>query len=176
MRQEGKYSNDPDDSGGETWEGISRKNYPALQIWKIVDSYKTNGKFLSNKDANAKLSGDSNLQSLVDNFYYCNEWVAMRADSIPNQSIANFLVDWEVNGGIGAPVRHLQEILGVTVDGKIGSATIIALDDADAETVFYKLQAARKQFYIDVVAKHSEDKKFLSNWLDRNSSFKFSSD
>lgn len=34
---EGGYVNDPDDSGGETIFGITRKNFPSLKLWNIVD-------------------------------------------------------------------------------------------------------------------------------------------
>jgi lysozyme family protein len=169
LQQEGFYSNKAKDSGGETWEGISRNNYPKWAGWAIVDSYKTNAAFPH------ILRTDPQLQNLVDAFYKCDEWDTMLGDQIANQSIANFLVDWEVNAGEGAPVRHAQEILGITADGQMGPHTLAAINGADGESLFYKLQGARKQFYLDVVAKNPQDKVFLDDWLQRNASFKFTS-
>lgn len=40
---EGGYVNDPDDLGGETIFGITRKNYPNMSMWKDVDRAKKIG-------------------------------------------------------------------------------------------------------------------------------------
>ena len=40
MGIEGGYVDDPDDRGGETYKGISRKNHPAWEGWEIIDSMK----------------------------------------------------------------------------------------------------------------------------------------
>ena len=37
---EGGYVNDPDDAGGETYLGISRKHNPKWDGWKKIDSFK----------------------------------------------------------------------------------------------------------------------------------------
>lgn len=37
---EGGYANDKNDSGGETYKGISRVHNPKWGGWKIIDSYK----------------------------------------------------------------------------------------------------------------------------------------
>ena len=34
---EGGYVNDPDDAGGETYLGISRRYNPNSKIWNIID-------------------------------------------------------------------------------------------------------------------------------------------
>lgn len=167
LKQEGGYSNKPNDSGGETWEGISRNNYPKCKIWPIVDSYKNQATFPG------CLRKDAALQALVDAFYKFSEWDTLMGDQINNQSIANFMVDWEVNAGAGAPVKHAQEILGVTVDGGMGPHTLAAINAADGPGFFAKMQAARFQFYHDVVAAHPEDREFLENWLSRNASFHY---
>ena len=40
LRNEGGYSNDPDDPGGETYAGISRRHHPKSWIWVAVDKAK----------------------------------------------------------------------------------------------------------------------------------------
>lgn len=37
---EGGYVNDPDDAGGETYLGISRRYNPNSKIWNIIDNVK----------------------------------------------------------------------------------------------------------------------------------------
>ena len=173
FENEGYYANDPEDSGGETWRGISRNNFPAWNGWPIVDSYKTNGKFPSIKAANALLKQNKALEEKVISFYKSSQWDVIHGDSIKNQSIANFLADWGVNAGMSVPVKHAQQILDLVVDGKVGSRTLAAINGANGDDLFNKLQADRKQFYLDVVKAHPENKKFLSNWLSRNASFAY---
>lgn len=153
------------DNGGETWEGISRNSYPKWPGWAIVDSYKGQSTFPHD------LKYDADLQRLVDTFYKCEEWDRLLADKINNQSIANFLVDWEVNGG--PVVKHVQEIVGLPVDSIMGPKTIAGINLSDGPTLFNALKEARKQYYLAVVAHTPEDKQYLSNWLSRNESFKY---
>jgi len=166
LQNEGYYSNNKNDSGGETWRGISRNNYPNWSGWPMVDSYK--GK----PDFPHSLRADGELEKKVGAFYKASQWDKLYGDLIENQSQANQLIDWWVNAGQPA-VKHLQSILGVTQDGKMGPDTLSTLNKADQETVFYKLQAARKQFYLDVISAHPEDIEFKSNWLERTASFKY---
>jgi len=168
LRQEGYYANQAHDSGGETWEGIARNKYPAWSGWAIVDSYRQDPHFPS------VLKLDLPLQAKVLSFYKLSQWDAIGADQIQNQSIANFLADWGVNAGLSVPIKHVQKILALDVDGKVGPQTLAAINFTSGPDLFKKLQGEREQFYIDVVTAHPEDKEFLSDWLSRNTSFKFS--
>lgn len=167
LQNEGYYSKDPDDTGGETWEGISRNNYPNWSGWVIVDSYK------GHSDFPHVLRADENLANLVKAFYKPNFWDSIQGDNIVNQSIANFIADWGVNAGDSVPIRHTQELLEISVDGKVGPNTIEAINSATGPVFFTALQVARKQFYLELVAVKPTNKKFLSNWLERNASFSY---
>jgi len=179
LRNEGGWCNKAKDSGGETWEGISRKNYPKWSGWQIVDRIKAEQNFPDHwsrqqvRDLDLALHGDAQLSALVDAFYKCEVWDIYQADNIQNQSIANFLVDWGVNAGASVPIKHAQLILGVAVDGKCGPNTIAAINEAPGNALFLRLQEARRQFYQEVVNAHPEDREFLSDWLERNASFKY---
>lgn len=181
LGEEGGWCKKIGDSGGETWEGVAYNYCPKWSGWPIVFRIKGQIDFPESDwttdqvhALNAALRADAPLQALVDKFYECSEWDTMLADEIQNQSIANFLVDWEVNAGEGAPVKHAQIILGVTADGGMGPHTLAAINGTDGQNLFIKLQAARKQFYMDVAAAHPQDRQFLEDWLRRNASFKYS--
>jgi lysozyme family protein len=167
LKQEGYYANKPGDSGGETWEGIARNYYPAWSGWAIVDSYKSQPNFPTS------LRADQNLANSVYAFYKSSQWDPLKGDSITNQSIANYIADWGVNAGLSTPVKHAQQIVGTTVDGKMGPATLAAINSADGATFFAALKAARIQFYHDVVTAHPEDRQFLSDWLARANYFTY---
>lgn len=155
------------DSGGETYEGISRNNFPAWSGWALIDSYKPQATFPG------ILRRDHTLQDLVLKFFKTSFWDVLKADQVKNQSIANFLADWGVNAGSSVPVKHAQDVLGVNVDGKVGAATLAAINGADGPDFFTKMQGERKQFYLDVVENHPDDKGELDGWLKRNDSFSY---
>lgn len=167
LKQEGYYANNPNDKGGETWEGIARNFYPSWSGWSIVDSYKGKPNFIAN------LKIDIILQSKVVQFYKSSQWDTLRADDIHNQSIANFLVDWGVNGGLTTPVKHAQKILNIVVDGKMGPQTIVAINVADGAQFFASLHQDRIDFYHAVVEAKPKNAEFLSGWLQRTNSFTY---
>jgi lysozyme family protein len=120
LRQEGGYSLDPRDPGGETNFGISKRQYPQLDI-----------KHLTRDDAIA--------------IYYRDYWAAVRADELP-WALALVLFDIEVNGG--HPVLWLQQALGQKADGIFGPATLAAVRAAtDPIAVASRVLRRRVQYY-----------------------------
>ena len=181
LQQEGGWCNKAADSGGETWEGISRKNYPKWPGWPLVDHIKASMAFPASgwtrdqvKALDHALRQSDPLDALVDQFYKCSEWDLLRGDDIHNQSIANFLVDWEVNCGEGSPLFAVQDLAGISPHVlNMGPLTLGWLNGNCTADTFAKLQAARAQHYHNIVAARPEDKEFLDGWLERNASFKY---
>lgn len=171
-RNEGGYVSEEEaakkhDSGGETYEGISRNNYPAWPGWALLDSYKPQATFP------AILTRDHTLQDMVLSFYKKTQWDVMDGDLINNQSIANLLADWGVNGGMTVPIKHAEGDVHVTVDGKMGPITVGSINATDQEALFNELKSERIQFYHDVVKAHPEDEGLLEGWLARTNRFTF---
>lgn len=110
---EGGYVNDPDDNGGETYLGISRKNNSNWDGWKIIDEIKKNG----TKNITSKLKQNEALTESAKNLYKEKYWDVMELDDIPSQNIAHELFDTCVNCGKTAAIRIAQTVLGVDVDG-----------------------------------------------------------
>lgn len=175
LRNEGGYESAKEaeadhDSGGETWEGISRNNYPGWSGWELIDSHK------SDPDFPSVLKLDAGLADKVLTFYKGSQWDPIRGDDIRNQSIMNYIADWGVNGGLTTPIKHAQKILGFDKfgqDGKVGPATIAAINGADGQDLFNKLVQERIQFYNDIVTHTPSKKVWLKGWLIRANSFKF---
>lgn len=111
LKSEGGYSYDPDDSGGETYKGISRKFWPQWSGWKVIDSTK------NQSDWKNKLNSISGLNDAVLLFYKINFWDKIGGDSIKNQDVANLLVDSAVNEGIKSAVKRAEEIVGLPQTG-----------------------------------------------------------
>ncbi len=161
-KNEGGYANVAGDTGGETYAGITRKNFPKWGGWSIVDANKP----LKNNQTIA----DPNMQNLVESFYKANFWDTVKLDHVNSQRVANFTFDWNVNSGAWA-VKALQTAVGVTADGAVGPMTLNAVNAADEDTLMPKLIAARIQFYENIVARNPSQQKFLKGWTNRANSF-----
>ncbi len=121
LRHEGGYVDDPQDPGGETNMGISRRSYPDLSI--------------------ALLSRDDVIQ-----IYHRDYWQAARCDELPGP-VALLVFDGAVNQGLGAAVRMLQEELGVPVDGMMGPVTVGAACAARPDDLALRYAARRAWRY-----------------------------
>ena len=111
---EGGYVNDPDDAGGETYLGISRKNNPKWVGWEVIDAEKKKGL----KNITARLKKNTALTNSTKLLYKQNYWDVLELDDIPSQSIAHELFDTCVNCGKATAIRIAQQILMMTVTGK----------------------------------------------------------
>src|SRR5579872_5238571 len=125
------YANDPADTGGETYAGISRKNNPNWIGWKTIDQYKA----AHSGDLDAALKANSYLQQSIKQFYLTNYWNVNRLSEVADQRIANELYDIGVNMGTGIAAEFLQRALNIanlnqkawldiTVDRVIGGTTL----------------------------------------------------
>lgn len=177
LKNEGGYANKAGDAGGETWMGVAKNYFPKWAGWAIIDANKAH---LPSNDRNGwkvfsiYLRTLSDLQALVDTFYYTTFWKQMQGDSITNQSIANFIGDWGVNAGLSVPIKHAQKVLGLHDDGIMGPNTLNAINSANGLSFFSSMKQERLAFYNAVIVAHPEDEQFRSDWIERTNSFKYS--
>lgn len=115
--KEGGYVNDPNDKGGETYKGISRRFNPTWPGWVMIDSYKKHYD-VNSAEFKSKLNNDIQLHKLVYTKYKQGYWDALDLDDIPNQQIAYQLFDTNVNCGFTTAVKLAQRILGLKETGK----------------------------------------------------------
>lgn len=134
---EGGYVNDPNDLGGETKYGISKRSYPGLDI-----------KNLTIQDVRA--------------IYKKDYWEPVRADELP-RGINYMVFDMAVNHGHSNAIKMLQRVAGVEDDGKIGPATIAA--SKNVSTVDLALE--RAMFFASICAKNPTQLKFFKGWIKR---------
>lgn len=98
---EGGYANDPDDAGGETYAGITCKNWPSWPGWPTIDFSKPlrRGQIVPAADTHVK------------SFYRPHYWDKICGDAIQDQRSATSLLDFYVNSGYHA-IRIVQTIVG----------------------------------------------------------------
>jgi len=143
--EEGGYANHPKDKGGETKWGISKNQYPNLDIPS-----------LTKEDART--------------IYLRDYWEPSGANLLPDKlSLVHF--DSAINHGVPRAVKFLQSIVGVFPDGIIGPKTIFAVQHdikhrGEKPLVMTYLQK-RYEFYKAIVKTNPSQKVFLQGWLNR---------
>lgn len=177
MGNEGGYANNPSDAGGETYKGIARKSWPQWGGWKYVDGVKANtvpqppygtAAYRNHVNyLNGCLAQLTSLQQMVLDFYKVNFWDRYRLSEVNDQTVATWLYDHVVNGGARG-AQWMQEAVGVTADGKIGPATIAAINAADPVTLLQEAEDVAAFYRLDRAAADPSQIQFLPSWLRRD--------
>lgn len=183
MKIEGGYAHDKDDYGGETWKGISRKNWPLWDGWAIVDSFKNLYKpeaSQHNFDGfESALYQSIPLQQKVLEFYKKNFWDILHLDEVANQAIAEEMFDTGVNMSTDRAAEFLQRALNATnrnqkdysnisVDAKIGKATMTVLNQHPRpKQILILLNCQQGCRYMDITERNETQEKFMTSWLSR---------
>lgn len=161
---EGAYSNNPNDNGGETFCGISRRWFPRWAGWPMVDSV----------EDKTSLMGIPGLQDAVGGFYYSYFWHKIKCDGVNDSLIAEMLFITSVNVGKKVAIKKMQRILKVKADGLVGNITLGALNSMDVDKFVYQFTLEMVDFYMQVSAK-GNNHLFLKGWLNRAMSFYYAS-
>ena len=99
--------------------------------------------------------------------YRAHWWLPMHLYGLGDQAVATKLLDMGVNMGIPQAIKLLQEALNtlhltVTVDGRMGPNTLVALVNADAPMLLIELRANATAFYHSLVNENPE--KYAKYW------------
>jgi lysozyme family protein len=137
LGHEGGYVNDPEDPGGETKWGISKRSYPHLDIRALT-------------------------REQAKELYRTGFWNPVLA-FISDNALKFQMLDAAVNHGMGNAVRILQRALDVADDGHFGPisrAVLAALPIADVHLRFIS-------FRIRFFTKLSTFPRFGRGWMER---------
>jgi len=156
LANEGGYCDTTGDTGGETYMGISRNNWPNWGGWSLVDAHQP----LHYNE----IIADDNLNSLVNQFYKRNFWDTMLGDGIDSQAVATYLYDFHVNAG-GNAVKCVQRVVGSNPDGMFGNGTLNALNNYSGD-LLSDLNNSRIAYYTEI-SQNGANAKFLNGWLKR---------
>lgn len=182
VQLEGVYSNDSNDTGGETVYGISRNNFPNWKGWKVVDSYKEAGAF--GKELIEVLKQDTDLHKEVKSWYKENFWDKFNLDDIQDYSLSYEIFDQAVNLGVSRTTKHIQQAINalnyqyifgsdLVVDGLIGPNTRMKLKDAGKNAKYIDplrkaLDGLQTYHYISLgnsTSGKSNYRKYTRGWL-----------
>lgn len=155
---EGGYVKDPNDNGGATKYGVT------INTWKAHGYDKNGDGRIDEKDV--KMISEQDAVNILKKHF----WDKWKADFIHSQSIANLVVDWVYNSG-NAGITKVQELLGVKVDGVVGSNTLSVLNSKDPKILFQQIHQAREHFFRTRPKFHIYGK----GWLNRLNAIQFGS-
>jgi len=138
IQEEGGYSNDPKDPGGETNWGISKRAFPDEDI-----------------------KGMTRAEAV--RIYYNYYWQAPGIAALPIE-LAFQVFDAGINLGTTTAIRMLQSVVGVPADGQVGPQTRAAVSALPLAVVLLGLLAARERFYVNA---HNWDL-YGKGWISRH--------
>ncbi|WP_457745851.1 glycoside hydrolase family 108 protein [Sulfurimonas sp.] len=139
---EGGYVNDPNDAGGETKYGISKRAYPSVDIKNLT-------------------------QDGAKEIYKRDYWDRLRADEIKSQKVAFELFDTAVNMGVRTASKLIQGCVGAHPDGVIGEKTLQLINSVDEELLLLRFKLAKIARYAYITRRRPANKKYLLGWINR---------
>ena len=142
LHHEGGYVNHPDDPGGETNLGVTKKVY-------VASGGKKSMKKLTVKD--------------VAPIYKKSYWSRLKCDDLPS-GLDFCAFDWGVNSGTGRVAKALQKICGASVDGAIGPKTLALINRQNPKYMIEEFGKIRQEFYESL----GTFKTFGKGWTRRN--------
>lgn len=141
LKSEGGYVNDPDDMGGETNYGITKRV-------AIAHGY----------DGDMK----SIPMSLVNDIYKKSYWDKSHCNELPAK-VRLIHFDTAVNMGVGRANQFLQKSIGVTVDGVVGKITLSKAHKCDLKTY----SRVRLVYYVKIIINKPVQIKYINGWFNR---------
>jgi lysozyme family protein len=165
LKDEGKFSDIPEDKGGPTNQGVTLKT--------LIDFHKNFDYGDMDNDGDI----DINDIKLLDEpeeaapIYKKWFWDVIKGDELPDK-VDYVVFDSAVNHGPKVACIFLQKAsnrLGskLTVDGRVGPYTIKKILAQDPMNLVVEILRERDIFYRKIVANDSSQEKFLKGWLNR---------
>lgn len=158
LKWEGGFVNDKDDLGGATNMGVTLATYRSV---------------FGSKKTVKDLKRMTRVQwGVIFKKYYWDKW---KADDIKDQNVANILVDWLwCSGSYG--IKIPQKVLGVSIDGIVGTKTIAAINARDGRELFETIRQERKDYIDSICQARPQNMKFKKGWLNRINSLDYETD
>lgn len=150
LANEGGYSNNPKDPGGETKYGISKAQFPGEDIRGLT-------------------------MARAMEIYRQKYWIPNNLHQVMDQRVANIALDTVVQHGQGPKiiqraVNRLQPN-ALKVDGNIGPGTIRAINNISAQAMVDSIAKERIDYMQDLVAGDPKLATFFPGWVARVGKF-----
>ncbi len=149
MQFEGGYVNDPTDPGGETKFGISKSEYPDLNIKNLTEEQ-------------------------AKEIYWRDYWLKARCPDLEtvHPKLAIYHFDTAVNAGIRRAGQILQRAVNrqgynLVIDGIVGPVTISTVSKCHTGLLLRDYLLQRQLYYKRITDKRPHLRKFFRGWINR---------
>lgn len=151
ITKEGGYvlTDNPNDRGGQTYAGISRKWNPDWPGWAVIDR------------------GGVPAKELVDGFYRVRYWNAICGDKLKSDDVAEILLSSAVLSGAGTAVWLAQMAVGAKPDRRMGPKTLKAVNEASPELFEAMFLLMRINRFREICNRDRSQDANLLGWLNR---------
>ena len=157
LKNEGGYTDDPDDIGNWTPDGeLKGTNYGIAALYFPKEDIK--GMTIER----------------AKELYYEYFWIPSNLEGIWDQELVLQIFDFGINAGRGRSVRLIQKLVEVEQDGQCGPITTGAINyfhpvckSGYCYTLLDLFKNARVTYYRDLVNRIPKRQKFLKGWLNR---------
>jgi len=146
LKHEGGYVNHPEDPGGMTNLGVTKRTYDEFHGTDI------------DEEGMRKLK-----KSDVEPIYRSNYWNRCRCQDLPS-GVDWAVFDFAVNAGTGRAAKALQQAVEAEQDGSIGPLTLMKVKDHEVVNIINRIAIYREQFYRSL----SNFDTFGKGWIRRN--------
>lgn len=148
LKNEGGHVNDPNDAGGETNFGISKRSFPDEDI-KSLTREKAIG------------------------IYRSSFWGKHpQLEKLDSQEVATKTFDLMVNMGSKRGIQILQQAINdaaaacvVASDGSLGPETVRRANEMEEGALLDAMRNGAARFYCDIVRRKPTQERFLRTWL-----------
>lgn len=150
LKDEGGYVNHPNDRGGPTNKGITLKT---LSTYLGRKATSTDVKNLKNET--------------IRDIYKKKYWDVLNLDKVIDNKIATPIFNIGVLCGPGTVAKYVQEIVGVSQDGKFGPVTLDAINTMDNGVFVPRLCDRLQKRFDEIVRDNPSQKVFANGWRNR---------
>lgn len=144
------FTNRAEDKGGPTRYGISLATLAAFRKKPVTEM---DVRTLTEQEARV--------------IYEANYWSVLKCAQYGSQALATSVFDAGVLTGTSNAARMLQQAVGATVDGQIGSKSIAAINSAESGAVIALFSTALQQYLVRIVQRDKTQVPFAVGWLKR---------
>jgi lysozyme family protein len=144
---EGGYVHHPNDRGGETNWGISKRAHPNVNIRALT------------RDAAAAI-------------YHRDYYMPLRCDRFNSEPLAQLVFEFGVNAGVRTAAKALQRAINglgrpLSVDGRVGPATTAAANNTPSPWLIEAFRRECAEHYQEIVRRDPSQAVFKDGWDNR---------
>ena len=150
FKNEGGFTDDPNDSGGATNWGITHDDLARFLCRSVsVDDVKNISQGLATQ--------------IYEEFY----WDPMDLCDVDDQNVATCIFDTGVNRGISRAVKYAQQVVGTSQDGRMGPITLKAINEMPRARFISDYWKLVFDGYLEIVKNNPSQNVFLNGWKNR---------